>query len=200
MGTAPKINNYNEMKIRLLIGLGLFLFIAESITANAGNIGKKVNILLITADDLNYNSVGAFGCSVPETTPNIDKLASRGLMFTNAHVNTAVCQPSRGVIMTGMYGHTSGVEGFEYYEGNQPTLTQYLKNAGYLTGMIGKVRHSVAKYETELKDFDLVKYGLTHDNKLGFGRDPQKYYESAKSFFFNGQKRRQTIFFDGKFT
>ena len=55
----------------------------------------RPNILLITADDLNWNSVGAYGCGTPECTPHIDALAADGVRFNFAHVTIAVCQPFR---------------------------------------------------------------------------------------------------------
>ncbi|MBT3292515.1 MAG: sulfatase-like hydrolase/transferase, partial [Victivallales bacterium] len=73
---------------------------------------SRPNILLITADDMNWDAVGAFGCPVPETTPNLDQLAADGLRFHHAHVTIAVCQPSRSALMTGRYPHRSGGEGF----------------------------------------------------------------------------------------
>ena len=56
---------------------------------------SPTNFLLITADDLGYDSLGCFGSEVPGITPNIDALAAGGLRFTKAHVNIAVCQPCR---------------------------------------------------------------------------------------------------------
>ena len=70
------------------------------------------NILLITADDMNWDAVGAYGCPVAETTPNLDRLAFEGVRFDHAHVTIAVCQPSRSAMMTGRYPHRSGGEGF----------------------------------------------------------------------------------------
>ena len=64
------------------------------------------NVLLILADDMNYNTIGCFGCPVDNISPNLDKLASEGIRFDNAHVSIAVCQPSRQCIMTGL-GHFS---------------------------------------------------------------------------------------------
>jgi N-sulfoglucosamine sulfohydrolase len=177
-----------------LLSLAFVSLTACSITSNASDNLTGINILLITADDMNYNSVGVFGCPIGGTTPNLDKLAGQGVRFTNAHVNIAVCQPSRGAIMTGMYGHNSGVEGFEYYKGNKPTMTERLRDAGYLTGMLGKVSHSVPKFDTEAEKFDMIKRGLTGDNELGFGRDPQKYYEHAKSFFLRAKKENKPFF------
>ena len=59
--------------------------------------------MLITADDMNWDAVGAFGCPTPGTTPNIDRLAAGGLRFNHGHVTIAVCQPSRSALMTGRY-------------------------------------------------------------------------------------------------
>src|SRR5512133_2833503 len=73
---------------------------------------KPLNFLLITADDMNYNSPNCFGGKVPNLTPNIDKLASQGMRFDYAHVTVAVCQPSRSALMTGRYPHRNGAEGF----------------------------------------------------------------------------------------
>ena len=61
------------------------------------------NILLLLADDMNYNTINCFGCPVDDISPNLDKLASQGIRFDNAHVTIAVCQPSRQCLLTGLY-------------------------------------------------------------------------------------------------
>lgn len=155
------------------------------------------NILLIVADDLNYNTVDIFSSSetnITAKTPHIDQLAREGKRFTHAHVSIAVCQPSRGVIMTGMYGHQSGIEGFDYYEGDRMTLTEKLRTRNYMTGIIGKVTHSLPKLESESEDFDLIINGLTDDNTLGYGRDPQQYYQHSKSFFEKANRSGKPFF------
>jgi len=178
------------IKIKLMSKLGFASLTALSLTLNAADKNEGINILLIVADDMNYNSVGAFGCPIPNTTPNIDKLASQGIRFSNAHVTSAVCQPSRGAIMTGMYGIHSGVEGFEYMTNNYPTLTEYLRKDGYLTGMLGKVGHSMPKFATEHQQFDLCK----DQDEIGYGRDPQKYYEYSKSLFMKSRNEKKPFF------
>ena len=72
----------------------------------------RTNFMLITADDMNWDAVGAFGCPTAGTTPNIDRLAAGGLRFNHGHVTIAVCQPSRSALMTGRYPHLSGGEDF----------------------------------------------------------------------------------------
>ena len=69
--------------------------------AGEGAVPSKLNVLLITADDMNYDSPGFTGCRVPDITPNLDRLATEGMWFQQAHVTVAVCQPSRECIMTG---------------------------------------------------------------------------------------------------
>ena len=83
---------------------------------------RQPNILLITADDMNYNSVGIYGCGIPLITPNIDQFARQGMRFTHSHVTIAVCQPCRDVLMTGRYPHRNGAEGFEPIDDTTPTL------------------------------------------------------------------------------
>lgn len=151
---------------------------------------KPPNILLIVADDLNYSSVGSFRCPIPDVTPNIDTLAAQGIRFTNAHVTTGVCQPSRGAIMTGMYGMHSGIEGFEHLKKDFPTLTEYLRKAGYLTGMLGKVGHSIPKLSTERDLFDIWK----DDADIGLGRSPARYYEYSKWLFEKSVQDKKPFF------
>ena len=67
---------------------------------------------MLTVDDMNCDSVGVFGCKVPQTTPNIDRLAADSLRFNHAHVHASSCVPSRNIVMTGRYLYNSGVEGF----------------------------------------------------------------------------------------
>ena len=68
---------------------------------------SKLNVLFITLDDMNRDSVGVYGSKVHGTTPNIDKLAGEGLRFEHGHVSIAICMPTRAVWMTGRYPHNS---------------------------------------------------------------------------------------------
>lgn len=161
-----------------------------------------VNIVLITADDLNWNSVGVYGCEVDSITPNIDQLAADGLYFNNAHVTVAVCQPSRGVMLTGCYPHKSGIEGFYHIDGSTVTsLVEEFSKADYLTGILSKVDHSSPKQSyvldlyvadsTQLEhQWDYIKYGA----ELGLGRDPQKYYNATFEFIENCKKENKAFF------
>ncbi len=137
-----------------------------------------LNVLLITVDDMNCDSVGAYGCTVPETTPNIDRLAAEGLRFEHGHVTIAVCQPCRGVLGTGRYPHRSGIEGFEHLPKDRedmPTVMGRFKAAGYRVGILGKVGHSTPKAG--------FAWDLSYDmGELGVGRAPSLYYRYAREF------------------
>ena len=85
-----------------------------SAPASASQPRGRRNVLLITADDMNWDAVGAFGCPVAGTTPHIDRLAGEGMPIHYAHVTVAVCQPSRSTLMTGRYPHRCGGEGFDH--------------------------------------------------------------------------------------
>lgn len=149
----------------------------------------RPNILLITADDMNYNTIGCFGCPVDDISPNLDKLATEGMCFDHAHVTIAVCQPSRQSIMTGLYPHRNGALGFEPIRDNVPTLTQILQENGYYNGIIGKVEH----LQPENKfcwDYsrDMFNFENLH------GRSPYIYYRDSTVFFQEARKEEKPFF------
>ncbi len=149
---------------------------------------KRTNILLITADDLNWDSVGVYGCRTPECTPNIDALANDGVRFEYAHVTVAVCQPSRGAMMTGRYPHCSGQEGFFHIDGKPvPLLPEELRKAGYLSGILGKIGHSTPKQAFQW-DF--------HEDmpELAWGRDKELYHRFTRQFLDMAHDKGQPFF------
>lgn len=105
----------------------------------------RPNIIFILADDLGYGDLGITGQTKIET-PNLDKLAIEGMLFTNHYSGNTVCAPSRSALMTGLHtGHTPVRGNFEVIpEGQYPlpdtlmTLPKAMKNAGYVTGAFGK--------------------------------------------------------------
>ncbi len=146
-----------------------------------------VNILFITADDMNYDTLGVTGCQTPGITPNLDRLASQGLRFVNAHVTVAVCQPSRECLMTGRYPHRNGATGFYPVRPEVPTLMESLKAAGYQLGIMAKIEH--------LKPDDKFPWDYKYEGgKLGQGRDPALYYRAAKEFFAQAKKSGKPFF------
>ena len=102
---------------------------------------RRPNIIVLFIDDLGYGDIGAFGCpDIP--TPNIDLLAKEGVSCTNAYTICPVCSPSRVGIMTGMYPNRFGVFGNEDRGApipeDHPTLAEFMRDAGYVTGMVGR--------------------------------------------------------------
>jgi len=103
----------------------------------------KPNIVYILADDLGWTELGCYGNTFNET-PNLDKLAKQGMLFTNAYAAAPVCSPYRAALMTGQCPARIGVT--DYLHPNADwhlpdemfTLPELLKKAGYITGMTGK--------------------------------------------------------------
>jgi arylsulfatase A-like enzyme len=112
---------------------------------------NKPNIIFILADDLGYGDVGCYGQKRIKT-PNIDRMASEGLRFTQAYAGATVCAPSRCVLMTGLHGGHARVRGLDppylpglYLVDSDETVAEVLKDAGYATGVIGKWGLGVTK-------------------------------------------------------
>ena len=158
-----------------------------SITFAKEDNKTRLNVLLITADDLNCNSVGAYGCEVQNITPNIDRLAHEGIQFMNAHVASAVSQPSRGALATGRYPHCSGIEGFYHAEKPQVEIVEVLKKAGYYCGIVGKLEHSSPTFTTP---WDYRKDFLD----LGMGRDARIYKREVGVMIENARKEGKPFY------
>lgn len=104
---------------------------------------KKPNVVLIYIDDLGYGDVSCYG-SKTINTPNIDNLASTGLLFTNGHCSSASCTPSRFSMLTGGYAFRKKGTGIARGDAamiinpETRTLADLFKEAGYKTGVVGK--------------------------------------------------------------
>ncbi len=135
--------------------LGAMAAAAAAQTAVAAPGARKPNFVFILADDMGYGDPSIYG-SDKIRTPNIDKLAADGIRFTQGYAGAPVCGPSRCALMTGLHsghgrvrdnfalaGGTIGYKGKEQWRrpALQPedhTIAQYLKTAGYRTGLMGK--------------------------------------------------------------
>jgi len=121
------------------------LLIMQSCKSPVKEHVKDPNIVFILADDLGYGDVSCFNENSKINTPNIDKLASQGVMFTDAHTSSAVCTPTRYSIITGRYNWRSRLKksvlsGYSksLIKPDRLTIAGFLKNNGYTTGYIGK--------------------------------------------------------------
>lgn len=139
----------------------LALLFSAGAAALPGMAQVKPNIIYILADDLGYSEIGAYGQKLIET-PNLDLLARNGMRFTQHYCGSPVSAPSRCVLLTGMHGGHAYIRGNHEWaergdvwnfakaeedpnlEGQYPiadslkTIAEYLKTAGYRTGIIGK--------------------------------------------------------------
>jgi N-sulfoglucosamine sulfohydrolase len=138
------------------------------------------NILLITVDDMNYDTPGCFG-GPAGLTPNIDALAQQGIRFERAHITLAICQASRQSLMTGRFPHNAGFRWFEPVADDVPLLPEILHERGYLNACIGKAEHLEPRkrYRWEMSlDIDEIKYGR---NPAEYGRLCRGFIERADS-------------------
>jgi len=151
------------------------------------------NILIVTADDLAYNSIGTYGCKVTDITPNIDKIAKQGIRFTHAHVNTPVSQPCRQSLLTGRLPHNNGAEGFEPIDIDVPTLPEQLKIKGYLNGILGKEIHH---QPVESFFWDYIPFKTETDSiwRSGNSRNPSMFYDYSSRFFKIAKDQNKPFF------
>jgi N-sulfoglucosamine sulfohydrolase len=105
-----------------------------------GAANKSWNLVIITADDLNADSMGWMG-SVVGATPSIDAFAARCHRFLNCHAAVPICQPSRAALMTGRVPHRNGAIGFGPIRADVSTLTEVMSGHGYFTAAVNKVAH-----------------------------------------------------------
>ena len=124
----------------------------------------RPNILYIMADDHAAHALSCYGSKI-NTTPNLDKLASQGMLFTSDFCTNSICTPVRAVLMTGRYSHLNGVrDNSGILPKDAVTAPGLLKAAGYQTAVIGKwhLNRSPAPADFDHSDI-LVGQGAYHD-------------------------------------
>ena len=137
----PKVRHF--MKRIPNIRLILFFFACLPILASA-QAARKPNVIVIYTDDQGTVDLGCYG-SKDLDTPNLDKLAARGVRFTQMYAPSAICSASRAGLMTGRFPYRAGVPGNVSSKKGVPgmpttevTMAEMMKAAGYATGHIGK--------------------------------------------------------------
>ncbi len=144
----------------------------KPVTAPAG----APNILLILTDDTGFGAASTFGGPVP--TPNLDRLAARGLVYNRFHT-TAMCSPTRAALLTGRNHHAVGngtvanlSTGFPGYDNILPksaaTVAEILRQNGYNTAMFGKHHNTPEPYVSPAGPFDMWPTGLGFEYFYGF--------------------------------
>jgi arylsulfatase A-like enzyme len=124
----------------LRIAAALIIITLQGMSVSAGNNWRegRPNIVIILADQMRASAMGSMGNTIVKT-PNLDRLAKQGLLLTNAISLQPVCSPYRAQLMTGRYGHVTGViENDIKLPNSETTLAEVLKDDGYATGYIGK--------------------------------------------------------------
>ncbi len=165
--------------------LKLFLGILLSVSLNSFS-QEKPNILFIAIDDLN-DWVGCMKGHPQAKTPNIDKLAAQGTLFTNAHCQAPICGPSRASVMSGLYPHNSGnylqLDDTDIKKSNDIAqkaifLPDYFETYGYKTLAVGKIFHR----GDQVGAFDEYGGSMGHTGpkpKTRFNYDPAWYNKNG---------------------
>jgi arylsulfatase A-like enzyme len=135
----------------------------------------KPNILIILTDDLGYGDIACYNPESKVPTPNIDRLASGGMRFTDAHSPATVCTPTRFSVMTGAMcfriGKSpvfTGVGGPCLIEDERLTLPELLQDAGYATAMAGKWHIGLTAYDNEGEP--IHKGGIENVKRIDYSR------------------------------
>lgn len=128
------------MRNRIVLAVALLSMIGNSVFA--ADV-KRPNVLFLISDDLN-NMLGCYGDKLAKT-PNIDRLAARGVRFDRSYCAFPLCGPSRNSLLTGLYPNSTGIlanaQIFRQTIPSQQSMPQVFRNAGYFAARIGKLYH-----------------------------------------------------------
>lgn len=159
------------------------LCVADALAAQEADSSRRPNVLMICIDDLNdfVNCMNSYPGKVH--TPNIDRLAARGRLFTNAHCTASMCGPSRNSILSGKYPWTTGLYSNRdvFLKHLQPSeaMPAHFKAAGYYVAGAGKIFHQGARYNSrelwnEYHRFDTEYVWIPEGHPIN-GLDRKKY-------------------------
>jgi len=179
------------MKIKEILVLSSAVLLTSFNAASQENQSEqKPNVLFIAIDDLN-DWVGCLGGHPQAHTPNIDRMAGKGILFTNAHASAPACSPSRNSLLTGKEPTNTGYYPFydrwdKKYLPGYVTLPQYFRQNGYTTYASGKIHHGMAGQKPQLGQRDwtennwavikeLPKLEVDKNDRVGFDEKTTKY-------------------------
>ncbi|WP_339711048.1 sulfatase [Cyclobacterium amurskyense] len=131
----------NFCKLKLIFYMVAIAYLAMSCNTKVqeSEDEKPPNILFIMSDDHAYQAISAYGHGLNET-PNIDRIANEGAIFTRATVTNSICAPSRAVLLTGKHSFINGkVDNVQPFDWNQDNFPKLLQANGYQTALIGKI-------------------------------------------------------------
>lgn len=185
------------LKFLLWLGSYLFSLVFEPDTLNGQTqtMGKK-NILIMYSDDHTFQALGAMGNKII-STPNLDKLAKSGLMFTQAHVmgghQGAICVPSRAMLMTGRYVNRLPSDGSTIPD-SLISMPEVLRGLGYLTFHTGKWHSDKASHHRMFSEGGDVYFGGMHFEKDGGQFNPVVQAFDPTGIFPESTKRKSGIY------
>lgn len=125
----------------LITGISLVSYACHFNEKQVETKQKKPNIIFVMADDHAVQAISAYGHPLSQLapTPNIDRIAQNGALFTRSFCTNSICGPSRAVILTGKHSHINGFrQNGDRFDGSQPTLPKLLSQEGYRSAIIGK--------------------------------------------------------------
>jgi arylsulfatase A-like enzyme len=139
---------FNNSIFSLLLGITLLTGCQEAKEEKS----QRPNIIFIMSDDHAYQAISAYDNTLIET-PNIDRIAEMGMLFTQASVTNSICAPTRATILTGKHSHMNGkIDNHFPFDTTNVTFPQLLQDAGYQTAMFGKLH-----FGNNPKGFDQFK-------------------------------------------
>ena len=184
MKFSKRLSRAKEIYCICVVVAGLLWLLTTGVGA-----ADRMNVLFIAIDDLN-GYVGSLG-DPNAKTPHLDRLAERGVLFTNAHCQAPICGPSRASLMTGLLPSTSGIYGqindtqikkASQAAGEAVLLPDYLEKHGYATYGCGKLFHN----RDRARVFDEFGHGTN------FGPKPKKRFAYDPEWFEKRIGRTQT--------
>lgn len=158
------------------------------VSAKSLILPSKPNLIVIFTDDQGYADIGAHNIVNDINTPNIDKLAANGVLFTNGYITAPQCTPSRAGMVTGVYQQRFGVDDNRYtpIPENVVTMGDRFSDLGYATGMVGKWHLEV---DQNSKPWFKDNFPNTPISEFNPGRLPssvkERYYPSSKGYKYN---------------
>uniref|UniRef100_A0A452H2T3 Sulfatase N-terminal domain-containing protein n=1 Tax=Gopherus agassizii TaxID=38772 RepID=A0A452H2T3_9SAUR len=163
------------LKMLLLLAgclAGLFYHLSDLCVGEKRTVQNKPNFIVILADDVGWGDLGANWAETKDT-PNLDQMAAEGMRFVDFHSAASTCSPSRASLLTGRLGirngvtHNFAVTSMGGLPLNETTLAEVLKEAGYVTAVIGKwhLGHS-GLYHPNFRGFDYY-FGIPYSHDMG---------------------------------
>ena len=131
------------MKVKILVSfLLLIMFFSSGCQQNLEKSASlKPNVIIIFSDDQGFGDLSFNQHHYPNPTPNIERIARQGIVFTQGYVPASMCAPSRASLLTGLYPARMGIYQLGLFEKpplDQKMIQEYFKESGYVTGLIGK--------------------------------------------------------------